>query len=96
MIRSWRRRKLLAQLVHRSSCDGQADALGTGTVLPWNPFGFVVNSRMVFIKLPVDRRDLLHPASPLGMLQIHHGLERPVKVKGDEGYLLIERFEGIA
>jgi hypothetical protein len=30
------------------------------------------------------------------MLQVHDGLRRPVKVIGDEGYLLVERFEGIA
>jgi hypothetical protein len=30
------------------------------------------------------------------MLQIHHGLRGPVKVISDEGYLLVERVEGIA
>jgi hypothetical protein len=51
---------------------------------------------MSFIQLPVDSGNLLHPTPAVGMLQIHHGLWRPVKVIGDEGYLLVKRFEGIA
>jgi hypothetical protein len=30
------------------------------------------------------------------MLQVQDGLRRPVKVISDEGYLLVQRFEGIA
>jgi hypothetical protein len=30
------------------------------------------------------------------MLEIEHLRQRPVEVKGDEGYLLIERREGVA
>jgi hypothetical protein len=52
--------------------------------------------RMTFIQLPIDSRNLLHPTSAVGVLQIHHCLWWPVKVIGDEGYLLVKRFEGIA
>jgi hypothetical protein len=48
------------------------------------------------VEVLVDRRDLLHPAPTLGMFQIHDPLQRPVEVEGDEGYLLVERFEGVA
>jgi hypothetical protein len=44
----------------------------------------------------VDRRDLLDPAPPLRMFQLHDPFERPVEVERDEGYLLVERFEGVA
>jgi hypothetical protein len=30
------------------------------------------------------------------MFQIHDPLQRPVEMEGDEGYLLVERFEGVA
>jgi hypothetical protein len=30
------------------------------------------------------------------MLEVHDGVERPVEVIGDEGYLLVQRFEGVA
>lgn len=57
---------------------------------------FVFNSRMMLVELAVNGRDLFHPTPAVGVLQIHHGFERPVKVIGDEGYLLVQRFEGIA
>jgi hypothetical protein len=44
----------------------------------------------------VNRRDFLHPTPPLGMFEIENLRQRPVKVKGDEGYLLIQRREGVA
>jgi hypothetical protein len=51
---------------------------------------------MTLIQLPIDSGNLLHPTPAVGMLQIHDGLRRPVKVIGDEGYLLVKCFEGIA
>src|SRR4030095_2693069 len=45
---------------------------------------------------PVDRRDLLDPASSIVMLQPQHLVVRPVKVIGDKGYLLVELAEGVA
>ena len=44
----------------------------------------------------IDRRNLLYPTPPLGMLEIEHVVVRPVKVIRDEGYLLIQRVEGVA
>jgi hypothetical protein len=49
-----------------------------------------------FVQVPVNSRDLLNPRSPLGMLERQDGVVRPMKVEGDEGYLLIELLEGIA
>jgi len=51
---------------------------------------------MMFVELTVNGRDLFHPTPAVGVLQIHHGFERPVKVIGKKGYLLVQRFEGIA
>jgi hypothetical protein len=51
---------------------------------------------MTLIELPINSRDLRDPAPPLVVLQVHHGLEWPMKVIGDKGYLLVESFEGIA
>ena len=44
----------------------------------------------------VDGRDLCHPAPPIRVLQRHDLGVRPVKVIGDEGYLLVELLEGVA
>jgi hypothetical protein len=44
----------------------------------------------------IDRRNLLYPTPPLSVLQVEHVALRPVKVIGDEGYLLIQRIEGVA
>jgi hypothetical protein len=38
----------------------------------------------------------LNPSPPVRVLEVEHGLRRPVKVIGDEGYLLVERLEGVA
>jgi hypothetical protein len=51
---------------------------------------------MTLIQLPIDSRDLFDPTPAVGVFQIHHGLGRPMKVIGDEGYLLVQRLEGIA
>jgi len=44
----------------------------------------------------IDRRDLHNPTPPFCVLQIQHRIGRPVKVKGYEGYLLVQRLEGVA
>src|SRR5580704_2284599 len=44
----------------------------------------------------VDGRDLLDPSQPVGMLEIDDRLLRPMKVISDEGYLLVERLQGVA
>ncbi len=44
----------------------------------------------------IDRRNLLYPTPPLGVLQIEHRIRRPVKVICDEGYLPVQRFQGVA
>jgi hypothetical protein len=50
----------------------------------------------ILVEALVDRRDLLHPAPPLRVFQLHDPFERPVEVESDEGYLLVERSEGVA
>ena len=49
-----------------------------------------------FIDPPVDRRDLLHPLPPLGVLQVEHLVPRPVEVVRNERYLLVQQAEGVA
>jgi hypothetical protein len=44
----------------------------------------------------IDARNLADPAPPFGVLQIQNRFRRPVKVIRDEGYLLIQRAEGVA
>jgi hypothetical protein len=44
----------------------------------------------------VDLRDLRHPAAALAVVEVEHRPERPVEVEGDEGYLLVQRTEGVA
>jgi hypothetical protein len=44
----------------------------------------------------IDRRYLLDPAPALRMFQVEDRIGRPVKVISDEGYLLVERSEGVA
>jgi hypothetical protein len=44
----------------------------------------------------IDARDLADPPSPLRVLQIQNRFGRPVKVICDEGYLLVQRAEGVA
>jgi hypothetical protein len=51
---------------------------------------------MTFVQTTIDGRNLFDPAPPLGVLQVHHRFRLPVKVISDKGYLLVERFEGIA
>jgi len=51
---------------------------------------------MAFVQTTIDGRNLFNPTPPLGVFQVHHRVGLPVKVISDEGYLLVERFEGIA
>jgi hypothetical protein len=44
----------------------------------------------------IDCRDLFHPTPSIFMLQCHYFPMRPVKVIGDEGYLLDQLLEGVA
>src|SRR5262249_37022107 len=44
----------------------------------------------------IDRRNLLYPTPPLAVLEVEHIVVRPVKVIRDEGYLLVQRVEGVA
>jgi len=46
--------------------------------------------------LPVDARDLFDPPAPFGVLEAEHVVRRPVEVVRDEGYLLVQRLEGVA
>jgi hypothetical protein len=44
----------------------------------------------------IDGADLQHPPAPVGVLQVQDVARWPVKVVGDEGYLLVELVEGVA
>jgi hypothetical protein len=45
---------------------------------------------------PDDLRDLLDPAPAFTVFELHQLLVGPMKVIGDEGYLLVEPVEGVA
>src|SRR5690242_16064106 len=53
-------------------------------------------SRFTLIHLPVNGGDLLHPAPPVGVFQLHDLPLRPVEVVRDERYLPQELIEGVA
>jgi hypothetical protein len=44
----------------------------------------------------VNSGDLLHPLSPLGVLEREQLVVRPVEVIGEIGYLLVKLCEGVA
>ncbi len=44
----------------------------------------------------IDPGDLAHPAQTLLVFQIENRLHRPMEVVRDEGYLLVQRPEGVA
>jgi hypothetical protein len=71
-----------------------------GTVLSVTvPLESVMGRRLqtsVAVEAPIDRRDLLYPSPPLWMLQIQDLRQRPMEVKRDEGYLLVQGREGVA
>src|SRR5262249_18704519 len=52
--------------------------------------------RSLRIHPAVDARDLVHPATTIGVLELEHFGLRPMKVIGDIGYLLIQPLQGIA
>jgi hypothetical protein len=49
-----------------------------------------------FCQLPIDIGNFLYPVPPLSMFQLENLRERPVKVIGYIGYLLVELVEGVA
>jgi hypothetical protein len=49
-----------------------------------------------FIETAVDAGNLLHPAPSLPVLEIQDVVQRPMKVIGDVGYLLVQVVEGVA
>lgn len=51
---------------------------------------------VLVVDLAVDVRDHAHPAAAIAMLQVQDVVRRPVKVIGDEGYLLVDLGEGVA
>jgi hypothetical protein len=51
---------------------------------------------LLFVHALIDDRDLFHPVTPLAVFQIEKRFGRPMEVIGDEGYLLVQRLEGIA
>jgi hypothetical protein len=54
------------------------------------------SSCVTFVHALIDGRDFFNPASAVGMFQVENCFGRPVKVIGDEGYLLVQRLEGVA
>jgi hypothetical protein len=51
---------------------------------------------LLTIQALINRRNFLYPTTALGMFQVQDGLWRPVEVISNEGYLLVEHFEGVA
>jgi hypothetical protein len=56
----------------------------------------IAGSSDVAVQSFIDRRNLLRPTPALGVFQVQDRFVRPVEVIGDEGYLLVERLEGVA
>jgi hypothetical protein len=52
--------------------------------------------RLFPVQAPVDLADLLHPPSPVGVLQVQDLVEWPVEMIGQVGYLLVELVERVA
>jgi len=52
--------------------------------------------RATFIHALINGRNLFHPSTPVGMFEIQNDVGRPVEVISDEGYLLVQRLEGVA
>jgi hypothetical protein len=50
----------------------------------------------VLVETAVDRGNFLGPSPSIGVLQGEDLIERPMKVIGDVGYLLLEPIEGVA
>jgi hypothetical protein len=53
-------------------------------------------SAFMLVQLAVDGRNLTYPASAFPVLHVHDLIRRPMEMKGDEGYLLVQRIEGVA
>src|SRR6476646_2145077 len=56
----------------------------------------LICANRAFIHLLVDRRDFGHPAPPVSVFQLHHFPLRPMEVRGNRCYLLVELIEGVA
>jgi hypothetical protein len=39
---------------------------------------------------------LLHPSAAVGVLEVENGLQRPMEMVGEKGYLLVQRLERVA
>jgi len=76
-------------VVHRFSRHTECGRSST----PWTS---ALAVRHPFLQAPVDGADLLGPVAAIAVLQLEDVRERPVEVVGDEGYLLVELFEGVA
>ena len=55
-----------------------------------------IRRRLFSVDALIDRGDFLDPSPPIGVLEIQDRLGRPVKVISHEGYLLVQRLEGVA
>ena len=55
-----------------------------------------VSGRHFLAQFPINCTDLFDKAASVTVLEFHDFLQRPVKVVGQEGYLLVELFEGVA
>jgi hypothetical protein len=51
--------------------------------------GKEISRRRPIVDALIERGDFRYPALAIGMLEVHDGLERPVEVISDEGYLLV-------
>jgi hypothetical protein len=49
-----------------------------------------------FVHALIDCRNLFNPTPSVGVLEIQNRLRRPVKMISHKGYLLVQRFEGVA
>src|SRR5436190_24201800 len=61
-----------------------------------NPLPLKTKLHLFPVYFAVDAGNLLDPLAPVGMFQLHHLAQGPMKVIGNEGYLLLELIEGVA
>jgi hypothetical protein len=51
---------------------------------------------LIAVDTLIDRRDFLYPSTSFAVFKIQDCIGWPVKVIGHEGYLLVQRLEGVA